>query len=488
MRRVVTILLVLILVIAGTIFTLQITAQEKEAPEPDYEVIVVEHGEIISTVSATGSIEPEAQVDLLFKGAGRIAEVLVQEGDQVEAGDLIATLESDDLEIALAQAQVNLAIALAQQAKLLSGATELDLETAEANVASARAGLASAEAALESAQAAYNDLVAGPSEDEKQAAAATLERARIVRDQAQAAYDQVAGAPNVAMLPQALQLQQATVDYETAAANYRVTLAPPKASQIAAARAQIAQAESARVQAETALVTAEANLERLLEGATEEDIAVAQAQVTQAELGVQQAELALEGTRLVAPMEGVITALNVRAGELAGAAALPAATITDISQFHIDIAVDEIDISKITEGQSVEVTIDALPEAEISGHVDSISVTPSALANVVSYPVTVVVDESETPLRTGLSATASIITAKLSDVLAIPNRSIQFDRTSGRAYVDVLVDGVPTTIEIQVGLRNEQQTQVVSGLTAGDQLVIQSATGLDRLRSSFFGG
>ncbi len=96
---------------------------------------------------------------------------------------------------------------------------------AEAAVASAEASVESAQAALASAQAAYSDLQAGASEDQKRAAAATLERARIVRDQAQSAYDQIAGQPNVGMMPQSLQLQQATIDYETAAANYRVSTA-----------------------------------------------------------------------------------------------------------------------------------------------------------------------------------------------------------------------------------------------------------------------
>ena len=117
MRRIVTIVLVLVIVIGGSLFALRITAQEKEPPPPDYDVVTVERGNIVSTVSATGTIEPEQDVDLVFKGTGRVAEVFLEEGEFVQAGDLLARLETEDLELAEAQAEVSLAISQAQLAK-----------------------------------------------------------------------------------------------------------------------------------------------------------------------------------------------------------------------------------------------------------------------------------------------------------------------------------------------------------------------------------
>jgi multidrug efflux pump subunit AcrA (membrane-fusion protein) len=129
-----------------------------------------------------------------------------------------------------------------------------------------------------------------------------------------------------------------------------------------------------------------------------------------------------------------------------------------------------------------------LPDAQLLGHVDSIAPTPTNTGGTVSYDVSVVIDEADTPLRSGLSATASIITQELNDVVLIPNRSIQIDRSTGRAYVEKLVDGVPTRTEVQLGARNEQFSQVISGLSEGDVLAIRSGSGLDRLRSTMFGG
>ncbi|MEA3336223.1 MAG: efflux RND transporter periplasmic adaptor subunit [Chloroflexota bacterium] len=486
MRRVAVILIVLLLIIGGSVAAYQITAQEKEPPPPDYDVLQVGKGDIISTVSATGAMEPKDEVTLTFKGLGRVAEVLVEEGGEVVANQILARLETDDLDLALAQAEVGLAISQAQLEKLKAGPNEVDVLAAEANLESARAARQSAVAAAASARAAYNDLVAGPTEDEKRTAAANRERARIMRDQAQTAYDQVAHMPNVGLLPQSAQLQQATVDLEIAEASYRLSTAEPKQSQIAAAQAQIAQADAAISQAEAAVATAESNLQRLLEGPSDEDLTVAEAQVTQAQLAVQQARLAGDGGELTSPIAGVISQINIKRGELPNPA-LPAAIVTDIDRFHIDVNVDEIDIARLSIGQPVEVSLDALPEAELTGHIDFIAPTPLSLGGVVSYPVRVVIDETDTPLRSGLSATATIITEELNDMLVIPNRAIEIDRSTGRAYVDVIVNGVPTRTEIILGSRNASQSQVVSGLEEGDELAIGAGSGLDRLRSTFFG-
>jgi HlyD family secretion protein len=487
MRRFVTVIVVLAVVVAASLGLYYFTSQAKEPPPPDYETLSVNRGQLISTVSATGAIEPEGEINLIFRGAGRVGEVLVKEGDTVTAGQVLARLESDDLDLALAQAETALVISQAQLERLSTPVDEVDLAAAEAAVASAEASVESAQAALASAQAAYSDLQTGASEDQKRAAAATLERARVMRDQAQAAYDQIAGQPNVGMMPQSLQLQQATIDYETAAANYRISTAGASAAQLAAARAQIAQARAAAAQAEASLAQARSNLAKLQRGPSDSDVTIAEAQVTQGQLSVQQARLTRSNSELVSPTDGTVTQLNIAAGELPNAAR-PAAVITDLSRFYLDITVDEIDIGKLREGQVVRVTLDALPDAQLSGHIDSIASTPTSSAGTVSYQVSVVIDESNVDLRSGLSATASVITQELNDVLLIPNRSIQIDRSTGRAFVEKMVDGIPTRTEVQLGARNEQFSQVLSGLDAGDVLAIRSGTGLDRLRSTMFGG
>ncbi|MCS7220333.1 MAG: efflux RND transporter periplasmic adaptor subunit [Anaerolineae bacterium] len=458
MRRAMTIFVILAAIVGGGVFGYRIFAQERSAAKPSYETYVVGRGTIVSTVSATGSIEPEQRVDLAFKSIGRVAEVYVKAGDSVKAGQLLAALETTDLKLALAQAEATLQINQARLEQVRKGPDEGEI--------------AAAKAQLESAQAAYRQLLAGPSEDEKRAAMAAVERARAALEQAQAAYDQVAHMPNVGMLPQSLQLRDATIELERAEAQYRMTTAPPTEAQIAQAQAQIAQAQ--------------ANLDRLLKGPSAEEIKIAEAQVAQAQAAVEQARLALENAILTAPFDGIVAAVNIRPGEIASSA-LAAIVLIDPSRFHIDVKVDEVDIGHVKEGQPVEIRLDALPEAKISGHIERISPIAQVAGGVVSYDVTIVIEPTDAPLRAGMTATANIVTTELRDVLVVPNRFIRMDRENNKTYVEKVVDNIPVPVEITVGARNEQFSQVLRGLEEGDVLALRNVSGREQLRQSMFG-
>jgi len=454
-KRFLTIMVILVVVIGGSLGGYELWAAEKEPPPPDFDTLPVQRGTIVSTQSASGHIEPEARILLSFKGAGRVSEVLVQVGQEVKAGDLLARLESAELELALAQAEIALTVARAQLAKAQTAPNASDL--------------AAATAALTSAQAAYDELLEGPGDDELEIAKGNIERARLARDQAQAAYDQVSHLPNVGMMPQSLQLQQATLEYELAQTNYRLTTRGATNAQKSAAQAQIAQAQ--------------ASLDRLKEGLSAEDLSIAQAQVRQAEVALEQALLALEATQLFAYTGGVITAVNIKAGELT--AGMPAFEMTDLSRFHLDVNVDEIDIGALGVGQQASISLDALPDAGIIGRVTSIAPAANLATGVISYQVRIDIDDTDAPLRSGMSATASIVTASAENALVVLNRLIQVDRENDRAYVERVDGGVPVRVEIQIGMRNEQQSEVVAGLQEGDVLAIRQASSLDRLRQTF---
>ncbi len=160
---------------------------------------------------------------------------------------------------------------------------------------------------------------------------------------------------------------------------------------------------------------------------------MADAQVTQSQLQVQQARLAKENTVLTTPIDGVVTKLNVKVGEVAGGA-VPAATVTDLSRFHIDVDVDEIDVGKLSEGQLVNVTLDAVSEAEPTGHIERISQTPTNNGGVTAYNVTVVIDDANTPLRSGSRRDREFVTEELENVLRVPNCSVQITATPARHW------------------------------------------------------
>ncbi len=457
MRRVITILVILGGISGLSWFGYQQFGGARAAASPDYEITSMTRGNITSVVSASGTVLPERQANLVFQTTGTILKLAVQAGDQVKAGQMLAQLDMKDLELALKQAQIGLRQAEAQYQQLKAGPNAVDV--------------ASAKAALASTQAGYQQILNGTDADRLAAARAQVEQSRVVLDQAQQMYDKVKDVPGVGMLPQSLQLQQATISYETAQANYRVASRGADQAQVAASQAQVAQAQAA--------------LDRLQRGPTKEQLEIAQAGVDQAQLAVEQAQRRLENTRLVAPWDGIVTAVNVVEGALAQPN-VPALQLADHSQFHINVQVDEVDITSIASDQAVGIDMDALPDQKLAGHVHRIA--PSATvdqAGTTSYLVTVRFDRTEPALRAGMSATANITSSSLKDVLLIPNRAVQIDRESGRIFAEKETAVGPQKVEIRLGLRDEQFSEVREGLTDGDKVIVRKFSSREQLQRAF---
>lgn len=87
-----------------------------------------------------------------------------------------------------------------------------------------------------------------------------------------------------------------------------------------------------------------------------------------------------------------------------------------------------------------------------------------------------------------MTATVAIVTDKAEDVIIIPNRVMHLDETTRTPYVEKLIDGVPTRVDIVIGLRNEQYSEIKEGLEEGDVLVIRRIDTGDILRKQIFGG
>ena len=484
MRRTLTILIILAVIAGGGFLLWRTVTQSQASQEPQYETVQPTRTTLRSIVSATGSIEPEGQVSLTFKGVGRVAEVKVKTTDRVEAGQILALLDSQDAALAAAQAEAGLASAQANLAQLTRKARAEDLEAGQASLESAQANVKSAEANLASARANYSKLQAGATANDKKVAAANLERTRAALEQAQAAYDQVANLPNVGLLPQSLNLQRATIDYEQAKAQYEIATAGADAAQRSQGVAAIAQAEAAVASGRAQVAQAKSSLVKLQEGATPEQIAAAQAQVKQAEAGLAQARLNQENAALRSPIAGVVAEVHITAGEFPSAAR-PAIVVVNIDRFHIDISVDEIDIGQVKEGQVAVITLESLPGAEVTGRISQIAPTAAINTGVISYLVTVALDPTTPQLRAGLSATANITTAEVENVLVLPNRAIQRDRTSEKTYIEKLVDGALQRVEVRIGMRNEGQTEVIEGLSEGDTIIIPTTSAGEQLRRTF---
>ena len=230
MKRIIAIVFILGAVIGLTWLSYQALgdqAAQKQTVEEDLEKFVVKRDVIAATVSATGSIAPEAEVTLTFELGGKVEKIFVEKGQMVKAGDPLAKLETASLELQVAQAQATLAL---NEAKLQQATKEASVED-----------ITAAEAELASAKANYEKVKAGPNEEDLIVAKADMEKAAIAVQKAQAEYDQVSWRPGISALPQSAALQQASIDYERAKANYEKIAQSPTESELKSAWAQVVQ-------------------------------------------------------------------------------------------------------------------------------------------------------------------------------------------------------------------------------------------------------
>ncbi|NIO70930.1 MAG: HlyD family efflux transporter periplasmic adaptor subunit [Anaerolineae bacterium] len=369
---------------------------------------VFEAEEFDRVVSATGEVVPTRWAQLSFKIGGLLNELAVQEGDRVEVGYVLARLETDDLERQIEQAQAASAVSQANLAQVKAGARPEEIAAAQEALAAAQAGVSTARANLASAQAELARLEAGAKPEELVAAQAAMDKAAVALQLAQSEYDKIAWQDGIGATQQAVALQQASDDYESAKANYEALVRGATAEELDIARAAV---EAARAQVDVAQAQAgqaKAQLDQLLAGPSVEAIAVAQAQVEQAQTAVAQAQAALQDAELVAPFTGTVAGVTIREGELV-TAGQPVMFLGDLSHLRIETTdLNEADIWAIAVGQEVTLTFDGLPEKALSGRVSRIAPMATTEQGGTNYTVVVELDEQDPGLRWGMTAYVDI--------------------------------------------------------------------------------
>ncbi len=408
----------------------------------------VKRGTIRASVSASGKIDPAAEVNLNFGAPGTVKDVLVDEGSAVKAGDVIAELDTDNLQLAVKQAEQ----AVATQKLAYTQA----ISPTAADVTAAQAAIASASASLQQ--------LSNPDEIALQIARLQADSAIESKRQMEFQWDKIKDKP-VGGTPRDIlqsQLAQVTMAAQIAELQYQNVKRGGTDAQLAGARAQLAQAQ--------------AQLQKLL--GNDLTRGLAEAQLKQAELNLDAAQQRLTDAVLTSPIDGTVAELNVKAGEQVGSGGLgPAAVVSDLSSFHIDVGIDENSIGALQEQQPVVITVDALPDQTLTGRVDYIAPTASDNAGVVTYKVIISLDKTALPVRGGMSANADVITQVRDNVLVIPNWTIRIDRQTGKSYVDIKRGDKIEEIEIATGLRNANESEVISGLNEGDVLVVPQQSG-----------
>ena len=459
MRRLIVGLIIAAVLIGGgtyAYFTFLAPTESEEAEtatETDINDIALDTG--IDVVSAEGQITPLQNANLAFLVGGQVAEILVQEGQLVTAGEPLIRLDSTDQELALQQAeaaltqsQANLETASAglEQAQTGLEAAQLNVTAAEAQLATLTADLTAEQLAVEESQVGVAEagitqatgnravVFEGPTEGQIRAAEAQVQAAeaallaprnrldQVQRDsndedeirQAQLEYnaavanltaaqarldDLLAGATAAQQQAANAGVTAATASRDAAQANFNLTLAGPQAESIRVQEVSVEQAQLAVSSAELDIQQAEVQ------------VANAQNSVAEAEASLAAAQSALDKTVLTAPFDGTIATMNLKEGQVI-TPGLVAIVVADFSQWQVETTdLTELNVVNIRRGLSVDVTIDAFPGETLSGTIQDISSVSDLVLGDVTYVVTIELDETnDLPLRWGMTSFISVDT------------------------------------------------------------------------------
>lgn len=342
-------------------------------------------GDLIVTVTSTGTLQPTNQVEVGSEISGRIAEINVDYNDAVAAGQALAMLDTDQL-----RAQVRQSTAALQ---------------------AAAAGVAEAEATVAETKA---------------------KRVR-VRALARGAYSS----------PQDVDIAEA-----------------------AAARA-VAALSSARAQVEVASAALEAD------------------------------QTLLAKAVIRSPIDGVVIARNVEAGQTVAASFQTPVLFTlaeDLAQMELHLDIDESDIGQVAEGQEASFNVGAYPDRRFAATITSVRHAPRTVQGVVTYEAILAIDNTNLLLRPGMTATARIVTARRDDVLLVPNGALRFTPPDaeppapaaapesapaavGTRIVWMLRGGRPVAVPMTAGLSDGLWTEVAQGDIAGGAALLVDLAG-----------
>jgi len=224
--------------------------------------------------------------------------------------------------------------------------------------------------------------------------------------------------------------------------------------------------------AENNLKERQAALTTLKDGPDPLDIRSQELSLQQKRNSLYDAQVALADYTIKASFDGIVGTVNLRVGDSASGI-----ITTLMTKQHIaEISLNEVDVAKIKIGNKATLTFDAIDGLNISGQVAEIDALGTVTQGVVTYNIKIVFDTQDNRVKSGMSTNATIITDVKTDVLLAPNAAVKTDNNGG-SYVQTLDSaGQPQNITVQIGLANDTNTEITSGLNEGDKVITQTIT------------
>lgn len=433
------------------------------AAAADTRTVAVKAMDLSAVATASGNVSPSSTTVLNAQNcSGPILSVTATVGQQVSEGQVLVKIDTTNAANALAVAQAS-------------------LQQAQQSAASAQDSIANQIASA--AQSVTNAQQSASLDASQQAAVVSAAQNAIATDNAAVTAAQATATAN----PKSQQDQQAVSSAQMQASKDTSALTQAQNQQATSSLKDSQQIASSQTQLNSAQNTTSANNN-----------------TTSAQIAVQTAQNNLAACTLKAPTEGTVTAISAVVGGNAGSssgnsgnsgnsgtsssgagssasssstsssASSGLLTISDTKALQVVANFAEANVSSLKVGEPATFTFPAVTAAAgspaVTGKIASIAETATTTNNVVSYPVTISISNPPAALRLGQSANISVTTSQASDALAVP--SLAITAQGSRQSVKVMANGVQSTVIVTTGITDNGETQILSGLTAGQEVVL----------------
>ena len=500
-----------ILAVAAILYLVLSPRSSSATLSDEIETTQIDLGPVSEIVGGTGTVSSDQSALLAWKTSGLVADTYVQVGDQVQAGDVLATLDPGSLSPLDILAQAELVAARKALDNLLESQIQAamafqSVETARQALedtrspvidqSSALQEIAEAEKAVADAARRLNTITAPVSQAALDQAQANLvlkekklgdnqdmiDRIQKKLNKRDDQYKPWESRRRYRQIMEGLDIQriQLQIDYENSLQKYENLKSPPNANDVAVAEAELLDAQARLLEAERAwqriadgvsladlalpeaqLADAQREYERVRDGPSAQDITAAQARVAAAQAAIEKAQL-------VAPFDATITEVISKPNDQVSPGS-PAFRLDDLSSLSVDVGISEIDINLVEVGQPVILTFDAILAKQYNGRVVEVSPVGTTSQGIVDFVVKVELIDADPDVRPGMTAAVEIIVEQSGEALRVPNQAVA---GTGSIY-RVAPGGNLEIIEVTLGAASAQYSQVLAGdLSPGDLIVL----------------
>lgn len=467
-------------------------------------------GMLITSVSGSGQVSPESQVDLKPKASGEVISISAKAGTKVSAGTIIARLDNSsvlsnvrDAKIGLESAQLSYEKYSVQnsQDKLSANlikaydsgysavsSTYLDIP----NVLSGLEDMFTNDALSQNAARIaggtrgieYRDKTESKFY-EAQTAVRTVTRnyQGLDRNSSQATIDNALSETYkaVRILSDAVKTRKDFVDYLYDESGKSSTYAPLQTT-LGQYSSTVNSHMSALLSSITSISDAKSAFGDTALGTKSSSLSIKEKQNS-----LRDAQDKLEDYVVRAPFDGVIAKVDAKVGDSASLSTVIATLIS--KQKIAEVSLNEVDVAQVKVGQKATLTFDAVSDLTISGEVAEIDLIGTVSQGVVTYNVKIAFDTQDDRVKPNMSVSSTIITDTKTDVLLVPNSAIK--GTNGTSYVEVytgetvaeaatstakgvMIVGSPERKSVEIGLSNDDETEIISGLVEGEKIITRT--------------